>query len=274
MSGPDAHLPAVKLLARQRALVIAHRGYSDFAPENTLPAFQLALEAGADLVELDCRQTRDHQWVVLHDAELDRTSDAATAWQARNIRVESKTAAEVQALDAGSWFSPPYAGTPVPLLSEALDLIQSQSATLIERKSGEATACIQLLRQKKLINRVVVQSFDWHFLRCFHQQEPRQVLGALGPPTVLASGKRPAAIFRRLHPRWFSELEQTGARAVVWNPRVSPEAVRLFHAKGLKVWVYTVNHPKLANRLLDMRVDGLITNNPALIWRTMALRPK
>ncbi len=274
MRGPDAHLPALKLLARQRPLVIAHRGYSEFAPENTLPAFKLALAAGADLVELDYRHTKDKQLAVFHDAELDRTTDATARWQASHIRVETKTAAELQGLDAGSWFGSEHAGTRVPLLSEALDLIQAEAVTLIERKSGEAPACIKLLREKKLINRVIVQSFDWHYLHDFHQQEPRQVLGALGPPMVLTSGKRPPAIFRRLHPRWFRELEQTGAKVVVWNQRVSKETVRRFHERGLKVWIYTVNHLKPAHRLLDMGVDGIITNNPARIWKAIVLRPK
>lgn len=274
MRGPDVHLPALKVLHRHRPLVIAHRGYSEIAPENTLPAFELALATEPDLVELDCRQTKDHQLVVLHDAELDRTTDAPQRWQAQHIRVETKTAAEIQTLEAGCWFAPQYAGAKVPFLSEAVDFIESAAVPLIERKAGDLAACIQLLRERKWINRVVVQSFDWQFLRAFHEQEPLQVLGALGPPFVLTNGKRPPAIFRRLHPRWFTELEQTGAQVAVWNQRVSPQAIRLFHARGLKVWVYTVNHAKPANRLLDMGVDGLITNNPARMWKVMALRTK
>jgi glycerophosphoryl diester phosphodiesterase len=274
MKGPDAHLPALKVLNRHRPLVIAHRGYSEIAPENTLPAFQLALATEPDLVELDCRQSKDNQLVVLHDADLDRTTDARKRWQTGHVRVETKTAAEIQTLDSGSWFGAQYAGARVPLLSEAVDLIEGIAVPLIERKAGDVVACLQLLRERKWINRVVVQSFDWQFLRAFHEQEPRQVLGALGPPFLLTNGKRPPAIFRRLHPRWFTELEQTGAKVAVWNQRVSPKAIRLFHERGLKVWVYTVNHPNPANRLLDMGVDGIISNNPALIWKTMALRPK
>ena len=87
----------------------------------------------------------------------------------RKIRVEMKTAAELQSLDAGSWFDPKFAGTKIPLLAEALDTIQQGSVTLIQRKAGPPADCIQLLHEKHLINKVVVQSFDWEYLRTFHE---------------------------------------------------------------------------------------------------------
>jgi len=180
-------------------------------------------------------------------------------------------AGKSRGLDAGGWFDPIYAGTKVPLLSEALNIIQNGSVTLIERKSGEPSACIKLLREKELINRVVVQSFDWDYLQAFHHQEPRQILGALGPPHRLADSRRPSG-HRKLSPHCLDELQKSGARVAVWNRQVSKESLRLAHARGLKVWVYTINDPQLANRLLDIGVDGLITNNTSLIRRTIALR--
>src|SRR5436190_4629040 len=176
----ETNLPALKLIASTRPLVIGHRGYCQFAPENTLPSFKLAMAAGADLVELDYYHSKDGQLVVIHDPELDRTTDATNRWHQQHISVASKTAAEIQSLDAGSWFDHKYAGTKIPLLSDALDTIQKGNVTLIERKEGEAGACIKMLRERELINKVVVQSFDWGYLRDFHQQEPAQVLGALG----------------------------------------------------------------------------------------------
>ena len=158
------------------------------------------------------------------------------------------------------------------MLTEALDTIQQGSVTLIERKAGDATACIKLLRDRKLINRVVVQSFDWEYLRAFNADEPSQVLGALGPATVLPGGKKPTGIPKELSAAWLDELQKTGAKVAVWNQQVSKEAVQLAHQRGLRVWVYTINDPDLANRLLDMGVDGIITNNTSLIWKTIALR--
>jgi glycerophosphoryl diester phosphodiesterase len=268
----ETTLPALRLVASQRPLVIGHRGYCQLAPENTLPSFKLALTAGADLVELDYRHTRDGKPVVIHDHELDRTTDARSRWAQKHIKVETRTAADIQTLDAGSWFDPKYAGTRIPLLAEALDVIQQGGVTLIERKAGAPADCIKLLREKRLINQVVVQSFDWEYLRAFHEQEPEQVLGALGPAERLSNGMKPSRLARELSAAWLDALQETGARVAVWSQKVSRGPVRLARQRGLKVWVYTVNDPALAIELLDMGVDGLVTNNPSLIRKTIARR--
>ena len=263
--------PAEELISSNRTLVIAHRGYCQVAPENTLPAFDLAMIAGADLVELDYHHSSDNKLVVIHDAELDRTTDATNRSGQTHIRVDGKTSAQIQTLDAGQWFDKRFAGTKVPLLPEALDFIQRSNVTLIERKAGPAMDCVKLLREKGLINRVVVQAFDWEYLRSFHEAEPRQVLGALGPPKFLVGGIKPN-LPKELSAQWLDELVKCGAKIAVWNQQVSKEAIKLAHERGLKVWVYTINDPELANSLLDMGVDGIITNNVSLIWRTLALR--
>ena len=76
-----------------------------------------------------------------------------------------------------------------------------------------------------------------------------------------------------MNEQWLDWLKPTGVSAVVWNDQVTAEAVRLAHQRGLKVWVYTINDPAAANKLLDLGVDGLITNNTGLLWKTLALRP-
>ena len=174
---------------------------------------KLALAAGADLVELDYHHSRDGKLVVIHDHELDRTTDATNRWAQKKILVETKTATELQSLDAGSWFDPKYAGTRIPLLAEALDTIQQGGVTLIERKGGAPAACIQLLREKNLINKVVVQSFDWQYLRAFHEQEPEQVLGALGPPGRFPDGRKLSDDDKKLSAQWLDELQQDGRQS-------------------------------------------------------------
>jgi glycerophosphoryl diester phosphodiesterase len=273
MNAADKDAPALKLLNAKRTLIIGHRGYPQFAPENTIPSWKLAIEAGADMAELDYYHSKDGQLVVMHDGTLDRT-DATNRWGGKKIAVSSKTAAELQTLDAGGWFDKKYTGTKVPTLIEALDTIQgSGSVTLIERKEGDPAACVKLLRDKKLINQVIVQAFDWEYLKNFHELEPKQVLGALGPPKVLPDGKHPdAKMSKEMNAHWLDLLEKTGAKAVVWDNRVSKRFVEEAHKRGLKVWVYTINDPAAANKLLDMGVDGLITNNTGLMWRAVALR--
>ena len=122
-----------------------------------------------------------------------------------------------------------------------------------------------------MVNQLVVQAFDWSYLKDFHELEPRQVLGALGPPSS-RNGKRLSSEEKALDESWVDEVKGIGARMVVWNRQVSPEAVAYAHEQGLKVWVYTINDPKLADELLDMGIDGIITDNPSIIWRTLALR--
>jgi glycerophosphoryl diester phosphodiesterase len=263
--------PALKLLSSKTPLVIGHRGYCALAPENTLPSFKLALEAGADLIELDYHHSKDGVPLVFHDETLDRTTDSRQRWKRSHVKVSDKTAAEIQTLDAGSWFDPQFAGTKVPLLTEALKFICDRGGvTLIEHKSGDAKTLVQLLRERKMINRVVVISFDWKFLRQFHELEPAQVLGALGPPTHLPDGKPPSGIFRRLTARLLDELAKTGAKLIVWNRHVSRAAIQLAHQCDLKVWVYTVNDSNLAAQLIGRGAIGIITNHPPLIRKLPA----
>ena len=262
---------AEKLLALKRPLVIGHRGYPHLAPENTLPSFKLAKAGGADLVELDYYHTKDNQMIVIHDATLDRTTDATNRWGGAKIRVESKTLAELQTLDAGSWFHPPYPGTHLPTLVEAIDEIQKGGGvTLVERKEGAAAACVAMLKEKGLVNALIVQAFEWSYLSNFHSLCPEQVLGALGPPKI--KGRTLTDAEKKMSPAWIDEAKKCGARIVVWNKEVSKETVAYAHKQGLEVWVYTIDDPAVATELLDLGVDGIITNNLSIIWRAVALR--
>lgn len=267
-----ADLPAAeKLLQLRRPLVVGHRGFNVLAPENTIPSFEFAKQAGVDMVELDYHHTKDGVPIVIHDGAVDRTTDATNRWPGGKLGVKDRTAAELKTLDAGSWFNPRYAGTRLPLLTEALDCIQQGNITLIERKGGEPATCIQLLRDRHLINQVIVQSFDWEYLREFHRQAPEQILGALGPHGSRA-GRKLTDEEKALNSEWIAGARETGARLIVWNKQVSRASIAHAHEQGLKVLVYTINDATVAQELLDLGVDGLITDNAAIIWRAMALR--
>jgi glycerophosphoryl diester phosphodiesterase len=233
-------------------LVIAHRGDSKVAPENTLPAFASAIKAGADFVELDYYHSADGVPVVFHDAELDRTTDAVASWGARKIKITDRPLSELKLLDAGRWFSQQFAGTRIPTLAEALDTIQSGSMTLIERKGGDPPTCIELLKQKKLLDRVVVQAFDWKYLEGCHQLAPDLVLAALG--------------HNPFKPEQLDEIAKTGARVVAWEDRfTNADTIAAIHARGWKAWVWTVDKPERVDQLVDAKIDGIITNRPTLV---------
>ncbi len=268
-NAPD---PAIEVLSSSRPLVIGHRGCRALAPENTIPSFTLALAAGADLVELDYHHSKDGVPVVIHDFTLDRTTDAGRLWGGSGLKVADRTAGELRALDAGGWFAPHYAGARLPTLAEALEVIQPQGMALVERKSGEPATILRLIREKGWVNRLIIESFDWEYLSALHALEPRQVLGALGPPVKLADGRKATKLSGALSARWIDELEKTGARIVVWNRSVSGKSIRLAHERGFRVWVYTVNDSAPANRLLDRGVDGIITDDAARMFRTLTAR--
>jgi len=266
-------LPKAEVLMQRssRPLVIAHRGYSAAAPENTLPAFQLAMEAEADLVELDYYHSKDQVLTVVHDGTLDRTTDAVRRWGTGTNRVSQTLFAKMHELDASSWRGSNQPPATIPSLMEALDLIQSRSVTLIERKAGPAEACVRLIRERREVNQVVVQSFDWQYLEEYHRLEPSQILGALGPwksyrGTALSEADQVLSV------RWIDEARRVGARVVVWNQKVEASAVAAAHERGMKVWVYTIDDPADMTRLLDLGIDGLITNNPGRAWRVLAER--
>jgi glycerophosphoryl diester phosphodiesterase len=237
-------------------LVIAHRGDSKAAPENTLPAFASAVAAGSDLIELDYLHSADGVPVVFHDGELDRTSNACAVWGGEKIRLDSKTLAELKQLDAGSWFDAKFAGTSIPTLAEALDTIQAGSMTLVERKAGDAATCVRLLTEKNLLDRVVVQAFDWEFLADCHALAPNLVLGALG--------------HKELTPQRLKEIAKTGAQVVGWEDKhTSRESIAAIHGLGCKAWVWTVDDPQRAVELVQAGADGIITNRPAEIRKAV-----
>jgi len=233
-------------------LVIAHRGASADAPENTLPAFELALRARADLVELDYRHARDGVPVVVHDETLDRTTDAVARWGGAGLRVDARPAGALSRLDAGGWFHPRFRGARIPTLATALDAIRGPAVALIERKAGDAETLVALLEARADLERVVVQSFDWTFLATVRAHVPQLVLGALGEGPL-----RPAHLERAAH---------LGARIVGWHH----EAIRAddpaaAHAQGLRLWAYTVNDVPRARALHTCGVDGVITDRPEAI---------
>ncbi|MGE3974259.1 MAG: glycerophosphodiester phosphodiesterase [Bdellovibrionales bacterium] len=133
--------------------VIGHRSNVFYAPENTLPAMQKAIELGADILELDIRETKDGELVVIHDDKVDRTTNGKG-------KVKDLTLAQIQALDAGSWFSPQFAGEKVPTLQEALTFINGRALPDIDFKEGSVYRLADILREANLLGKANITFSD------------------------------------------------------------------------------------------------------------------
>jgi glycerophosphoryl diester phosphodiesterase len=241
--------PAQRLVHTPGVLITAHRGNSSVAPENTLPAFEAALEAKCDLVELDYYHSADGVPVVIHDSILDRTTDAEEVLGQPKLTVGAQRLADLQKLDVGSWFDDKFAGARIPTLLQSLAVIQPRSVTLIERKAGDAPALVKLLQEQKLLEQVVVQAFDFEFVAACRQLSPTLALGALCGKTANMEQIKAAA--------------DTGADLIVWNhEKLGREQVDQIHQLGKKAWVYTVDDPARARLLISWGIDGIITNKP------------
>ncbi|MFN8195319.1 MAG: glycerophosphodiester phosphodiesterase family protein [Nocardioidaceae bacterium] len=249
--------------------VIAHRGASGDAPENTLAAARIAVRHGADAVECDVHRTRDGALVVIHDRHVRRTTNGLAALPRRGrLRVAELTLDEIQRLDAGAWFDPAFVGERVPTLQEWAAEIGSAADLLVEMKRPSDYPSIQHdlaveLRTGALAaavarRGVTVQSFDHAWLRRFREVVPDVPVG------VLSEG--------RLGPE-LVELARGFAHHL--NPAlgaVDPSTVLRLRDAGLGVSVWTANTHRQLRRALACGVDGVITDRPARLRPLVAQR--
>lgn len=247
----------------QRPFVAAHRGLSTAAPENTLAAFRLALEAGVDLLELDVHLTRDERVAVIHDRTLQRTTTG-------NGPVRSYTSAEISSLDAGSWFDPRFALERVPLLEEVIELAAGRCWLNVELKSHllrrerphlYARRVVEVVRSHNALDQVIFSSFDAELVRAIRDESPEATTG------VLYNWHRdiwhlPSAIAARC-----------GASAFIcsWS-ELTERRFEDARAAGLAVAVYTLNDSEEALRQADRGVDLLISDTPDRILKALAAR--
>jgi len=263
---------AVELMKADRPIVVAHRGFSMYAPENTIPSFMWGKWAAADMVELDFYTSKDGVLFCLHDGNLNRTTDVKEKFDIENTALGNLTSEQLRQLDAGKWKAPIYKGTPLPTLEEALTAIQADGGiTLVEHKIGSAEQCAAVLKKLDCVNDLVVQSFNWNFLADMQKVLPEQITVALGPLNTRDGVKVPKEKLA-LDKEWVDSMLKLNVKGAAWDSRVTKEGIEYAHEKGLKVFVYTIDNMQKAQELLDMGVDAIITNNPALIWKAIALK--
>lgn len=245
--------------------VIAHRGASGSAPENTMAAFRKAVEFGAGFIETDLQLSRDARLVAVHDDTLDRTTNGSGP-------VSAKALHELRQLDAGSWFRAPdqqaphpFAGERIPTIEEILAFGREHEIGLhLEIKptgpSGAEHAIVGALHASGEIARSVVLSFSPSVLKRVRQLEPLVMTG------FLFSERFPAAV---------ATAVEAGARQLLpRTDRVTHDLVTEAHAHDLKVVTWTANSPEEMQRMISAGVDGIITDYPEhLVEMLRRMRP-
>lgn len=235
-------------------LVIAHRGASGHAPENTMAAFRRALEMGAKAIELDIHQTLDHALVVAHDDDLKRCGRDRR--RLKNLHWDEASEVEV-----GAWFDPAFKGERLPTLEQVYDLLPPSVELHAELKHGSAVypgieeRVVDLVHKRGALARTLVSSFDHDALYSVRSLDEKVRLGYLLGLTSLRTA--------------FAEMKELGAESLNLSARqVTARVVKAAHDRGFKVLVYTVNAPQERDRLAKLGVDGIFSNYPELdLWR-------
>lgn len=249
--------PLDSLIPRGETLVIAHRGASGTAPENTLPAVQKALEMGADMVEIDVHLSQDGQVMVIHDHTLDKTTNGTGL-------VSMSSSTEIQELDAGSWFDTAYAGTKVPTLEEVITVVDGKARLLIEVKKGEKyyegieDTILSLIHRYGASEWCVLQSFHDHVIENF------KALNTELPVHKLIVGPVPLSPFLydgKLRLGGIAKYKEY-AGINMKKGYAKKGLVSRIHQQGQTTFVWTVNQPDKMRELIEIGVDGIITNHP------------
>ncbi|MEU1119826.1 MULTISPECIES: glycerophosphodiester phosphodiesterase family protein [unclassified Streptomyces] len=255
-----------------RPVVVAHRGASAYAPENTLAAIDKARAMGFRWVENDVQRTKDGELVIVHDDTLKRTTNVEEVFPDRAPwNVKDFTAAEIARLDAGSWFSPKYAGQRVPTLKQYMRRVSHNHQSLVfefkkpELYPGIEEQGLRVLRKEGWLdrdhvkNKLVVQSFSADSVRKVHALRPDVKTGFLGTPAVAEL------------PRYAKFADQINAsHTTVSAGYVSAlHAVKGPHHKPLEIFTWTVNDAASTVRAAGFGVDGIITNTPDVVRKAL-----
>lgn len=241
-----------RLALFQNPTVMAHRGLSADAPENTLYAFSDAISVGADFIELDVQQTRDGVLVVMHDSNLKRTTGV-------NKDIWDVDYADIQNLDAGSWFDPAYANARIPTLEETLQFVDKRAKLNIEikpTKHGSDTLeqdVAELITQYQYTDACYVTSFSYGSLKKIKEANPEIRTGYL---MSVAYGQ-------------FYSLKYADAFSLN-KVFVTSQVVNAAHQQGKQIFAWTVNSMSEVRSLCNLHVDSIITDNPVMVQNVIS----
>ncbi len=231
--------------------ITAHRGASIEAPENTLAAFELAINEGADVVELDVRETKDHVIIVQHDETFKRTIGF-------DKKVGDMTYDEILELSAGAWFDEKYKNEKIPTLEEAIDLVKGRAKLNIELKPASTDSklieeVVRIVNEKNVKKSCVVTSLNYNSLREVKELDP-------DIKTIYVMSVALGDYYNLKYADGFS----------IKYTFISSTSVRNAHKVGKEVYVWTVNSKRLLERLMLLNVDSIITDNPEKMRKNMA----
>ncbi|MCY8234780.1 glycerophosphodiester phosphodiesterase [Priestia endophytica] len=231
---------------------VAHRGASAYAPENTIAAFDKAVEMKADYIEIDVQRSKDGKLVLIHDTTVDRTTDGSG-------KVGNLTFKELRDLDAGSWKGEQFAGAQIPTFDEILDRYHGKVGILIELKAPELYPGIEENVTKELKERnldkpqnekIIVQSFNHKSMKKMNELLPKVPIGVLTSSSADTTEQA---------------LQEFSTYADYFNPSygiVTEDLVNQVHSLGMKIGSWTVRSQEAASFLLDVGVDAIITDYP------------
>ena len=245
---------STQLLA-QDVLVTAHRGASGYAPENTLSAIKKALEIGVDRIEVDVQQTSDGVVVCLHDKTLDRTTDSKG-------KVGKKSWDEVKQMKAFGKFEEEFSDEPIPTLEQVFELMDGKTQFVIEIKAGRKTYpeiednVVKLIKKYKAEKWALVHSFNDKVLKYVHKNYPEIRLQKL---FVSYSGG--VMLDFKLHAVKLSKYDYVEGFGIS-KGAAKEKLVKKIHELGKVVHVWTVNKPEDISEILNLGVDGIISNYP------------
>lgn len=251
---------------RKQIKIIAHRGASGHAPENTLASFQKAIEIGVDMIELDVHLSADDSIIVMHDYKLSRTTNGTG-------EIADHSYQELKKLDAGSKFSSAFKGEKIPTLNEVLELVKGRCKVLIELKwpssgnyAGLVKKVVETIRNQHAESWTILQSFETSYLQEAEQIAPdieRQEL-LFGQATLL-----PIYFNRSLHFGKF--IPEKGILSInLFYIYLNKKLIQKYHKNGQSVYAFTVNNTKDMTKAISMGADGLITNFPDLAKKVSA----
>ena len=239
-----------------RPIVIAHRGDKTHAPENTLAAFKLAAEKGADAIEFDVKLTADGQVIVLHDQTVDRTTNGTG-------KMSELPFAALRNLDAGAWFSEAFPGERIPTLDEVFETVGKRLYMNVELTNYATPGddlvpkVVELVKKHGLQNRVLFSSFFARNLMKARSLLPEVPRGLLCMPGLVGFWGRTftwRGDYFALHPHLAD---------------ADPGLVNRVHAAGKRVHVWTVNAEEDLKRMIGLGVDAIFTDDPALALRLL-----